>query len=44
MAPKQGGELGGPPLLTLNSVINLHALFAFFCKNMSINMYISGLL
>lgn len=49
MAPKQGGELRGPPfnavpLLKLNIVINLHASIPFFCKNVSINMYISGLL
>lgn len=45
MAPKQGGELRGSPfkavpLLKLNIVINLHASFAFFYKNMNISMYI----
>lgn len=38
MAPKQGGELRDPPfkavpLLKMNIGINLHASFAFFCKN-----------
>lgn len=45
MAPKQGGELRGSlfkavPLLKLNIVINLHASFAFFCKNTNVSMYI----
>lgn len=49
MAPKQGGELRGPPfkadpLLKLNFLINLQALFAFFRKNMSRNTHSSGLL
>lgn len=31
-------------LLEPNNIINLHASFAFFCKDMSINTYIPGLL